>query len=111
MAKVYHDKLFPAVEEQDRKFPEDFIEVAISDTDDLGEIFHLTNHIDKAWWLNEGVYLCNKSMQPRSTSVGDLVVLSNGDVYVCRAIGWSNIGNVDQSPLTFKTGFGVLDGQ
>lgn len=106
MSKVYHDKQFPAIQTQERKFPDDFVEVAECATEDLCEIFQLTNHIDKAWWLNEGV-LKTVDAQIRSTSVGDVVVLSEGTAYVCRTLGWTAIGKVSDSPLplVFTTGW------
>lgn len=127
MSKVYHAKnlsfgldfginensALAVFENQERVFPEDFLEVAECDSDDLGEIFEITNHIEQAWWLNEGV---RKTIdgQARSTSVGDVVVLSNGDAYVVAAVGWSAIGNINDIPLVFKAGcldIGDADGK
>jgi len=110
MSKVYHDKRFPVIESQERNFPDDFMEIAECDTEDLGEIFQLTNHNDKAWWLNEGVRKVGDA-QFRSTSVGDVVVLSEGTAYVCRTLGWSVIGKVNDGPLplVFTTGMGIFD--
>ena len=112
MSKVYHSKHL-SLEKQDKTFPEDFLEVAECDSDDLGEIFEITNHIEQAWWLNEGVRKTIES-QVRSTSVGDVIVLSNGSAYVVATIGWSAIGNINDIPLVFKTGYidiGDADGK
>lgn len=109
MTRVYHDKRFPAVEAQERKFPDDFLLVAECDTDNLGEVFFLTNHVNNAWWENEGVKKVVEG-QVRSTSCGDVAVLTDGTVMACAAVGWKNIGNIANAPLTFKTGlFGAYD--
>lgn len=108
MSKVYHDNRFPIILEEDSSFPSDFNFVAECDSENLDKIFRLTNHIDQFWWLNEGVIKIategSRSGQLRSTSVGDVVVLSNGDAYVCRTLGWSLIGSVGNEPLEFKSG-------
>lgn len=105
MSKVYHDKRFPAIGRDTRSFPEDFVEVAELATEDLGEIFQLTNHIDQDWSLNEGVRKIVDG-PVRSTSVGDVVALSSGAVLLCRTLGWKEVGKVNGGPLplTFTTG-------
>ena len=110
MSKVYHDKRLPAIEAQKRSYPDDFVEVAECATEDLGEIFELTNHIDQEWWLNPGV-IKTIDVPVRSTSVGDIVVLSNGAAFVCRSMGWSMIGKVNDGPLplVFQSGIGIFD--
>ena len=51
----------------------------------LEDVFYLTNHVDHAWWENEGV-TCIK--QSRSTSVGDVVVAEDDTRFLCRGTGW-----------------------
>ena len=59
--------------------------VAEVDSEDLEHIFRLTNHIENDWWENEGIKVIEKS---RSTSVGDMVELSNGKRFICKFVGW-----------------------
>jgi hypothetical protein len=70
----------------------DFEKVAEVRTDAIGEVFRLTNHIDWAWWENPEVTLTKKS---RSTSVGDLVITSDGLAYLCDWSGWAQVKVVD----------------
>lgn len=98
MSKVYHDKGFPAtmLKASERRFPDDFVEVAEVASEELGEVYALTNHIDQDWTLNEGV----KANGPcRSTSMGDVVVLSDGTVHLCCAVGWQAVGKINGEPL------------
>lgn len=109
MSKVFHDKNFLIDDanmkqlRSGRKFPDDFVLVAECDSEELDEIFQLTNSIDRVWWLNEGV---KKTVSAaRSTSVGDVVVLSDGTAFVCRGFGWDLIGNMNESDsFDFKSG-------
>jgi hypothetical protein len=49
------------------------------------EAFHRTQHIEEAWWKNEGVERVGP--ETRSTSVGDVVVV--GEVgFLCDRCGW-----------------------
>ena len=50
--------------------------------------FQCTNHIDRPWWENEGVTLVGEPKQ-RSTSVGDVVVRSDGKIFRCDFTGWT----------------------
>lgn len=104
MAEVFHDKVFDP-SWRNRTFPDDFVKVAETETDDLEDVFYLTNHVNCAWWENEGVRRIGPEC--RSTSSGDVVVLKDGTVMVCRTIGWANVGNVKDAPLTFQTGIGI----
>jgi hypothetical protein len=106
MAKIYHDKVFNPINIRERVFPNDFLLVAETETEALEEAFRLTNHIDEEWWLNEGVTLFEKS---RSTSGGDVIVRKNGDAFAVRTIGWSFIGNIKDQPISFESGFGILE--
>jgi hypothetical protein len=63
--------------------------VAEVETDSLGNVFGLTNHIDKSWQENEGVNaFVNKA---RSTSVGDLVEDENGKLWMVASIGFEEV--------------------
>lgn len=106
MAQVFHDKDFNPVQTRDRVFPDDFMLVAEVDTDKLEDVFCLTNHIDSAWWNNPGV---KHFVESRSTSTGDVVVQSDGTVFVVRTMGWTKVGNVQDQPLSFQTGFGIFN--
>jgi hypothetical protein len=52
--------------------------------------YQVTNHIDQPWWENEGVTLIVEPKQ-RSTSVGDVVVRSDGKILLCVTCGWEEI--------------------
>jgi hypothetical protein len=68
------------------RFPLDYECVAMVESDDLDEVFQLTNTIDRPWWENEGVEV---RKQTRSTSVGDVVILpDNQSVCLCLPVGW-----------------------
>ena len=69
------------------KWPEEYQLVAELETESLEEAFNLTNHVNCAWWDNEGVKLVKQS---RSTSVGDIVITSEG-TFLCEEVGWTKI--------------------
>ncbi len=94
----------------ERKFPDDFVEVAECDGNSLERAFFLTNHVHGAWWENEGVRKLIEQ-EVRSTSVGDVVVLDDGSAHVCRSMGWAKIGNINEGQIVFKSGMGVFDGK
>ena len=54
----------------------------------LEKAFMMTNSIESAWWLNEGVTKMFGGAACRSTSVGDMVLIGN-DKYKCEPAGWS----------------------
>lgn len=56
----------------------------------IDDAFRLTNHIDCAWWKNDGVELVGPPAH-RSTSVGDVVVDAAGKVWRCEMVGWVEI--------------------
>jgi len=83
---------YASPEAPDPKYPEDFTVVAMVEVPDGQEpdpdlAFQLTNHIDKPWWENEGVTLVG-APRHRSTSVGDLVVMPDGKILLCKTCGW-----------------------
>ena len=53
--------------------------------------FMKTNSIQDAWWNNEGVTKMFGGDGCRSTSVGDMVLLSNGDKYKVEPVGWTKV--------------------
>ena len=53
--------------------------------------FMKTNSIDDAWWNNEGITKMFDGAACRSTSVGDMVLLSSGKKYKCELAGWSEV--------------------
>jgi hypothetical protein len=71
-------------------FPDDYKMVAIVVGMDVETAYRLTNHIDSPWWENEGVTLIGNP-EHRSTSVGDVVIMSDGRVLRCEPQGWSEI--------------------
>jgi hypothetical protein len=81
------------------KFPEEYRQVAeVTNVPEgtghdtaLERAFFLTNHIDYAWWENEGVDLVGS--QCRSTSVGDVVTVE-GKPYRCEPVGWVALGQL-----------------
>lgn len=68
--------------------PANFQLVAKVDAEQIDHVFSLTNHIDKSWTENESVTALIEN--PRSTSVGDIVVDESGAVWYCASIGWEN---------------------
>lgn len=66
-----------------------FSKVAIVEAVDLDEVFELTNHIDKPWWVNKGIIWYQTGS--RSTSVGDVVVTPQGTRFMCSLVGWEQI--------------------
>jgi hypothetical protein len=59
-----------------------------------GDAFRLTNHIDRSWQENAEVEALTD--RARSTSVGDVIELSDGRMMICRSVGW------DEYPETKK---------
>jgi len=76
----------------DPVYPADFFMVAVVEVPERQEpnpdhAFHLTNHIDRAWWENPGVTLVGEPRH-RSTSVGDVVIMPNGRAMLCTPLGF-----------------------
>jgi hypothetical protein len=83
-------------------WPEKFDKVATVDLPDeqYAGAYRLTNSIERGWWENEGVEAHTESdafrtvegvRGTRSTSVGDVIVLSDGRVMECASVGWAEI--------------------
>lgn len=70
-----------------KPFMSNYKHVANVEGEDKERAYMLTNHIDVAWWENEGVELVEES---RSTSVGDLVDV-DGVLWVCGGCGWEKV--------------------
>lgn len=86
-------------------FPHEFAHVATVEVpDDLHhEVFRLTNSIESYWWENDGVTAHTEASTfrevggikgTRSTSVGDLIILSDGRILRCADFGWDDITEV-----------------
>jgi len=73
--------------------PSGFELVAELETEDLDKVFRLTNDCGEDWWLNKGVTAF--VVPSRSTSVGDVIVLPNGQGYTVEPIGFRPVGNLD----------------
>ena len=67
------------------------VEKGATDMKKLETAFMKTNSITDAWWTNEGVTKMFDGTACRSTSVGDMVLLSSGKKYKCEMAGWSEI--------------------
>ena len=67
------------------------VEKADTDMKKLETAFMKTNSINSAWWTNEGITKMFDGKACRSTSVGDMVLLSSGKKYKCEMTGWSEI--------------------
>ena len=67
------------------------VEKADTDMKKLETAFMKTNSINSGWWANEGVTKMFGGATCRSTSVGDMVLLSSGKKYKCEMAGWSEV--------------------
>ena len=67
------------------------VEKSATDMKKLETAFMKTNNITDAWWTNEGVTKMFGEATCRSTSVGDMVLLSSGKKYKCEMAGWSEV--------------------
>lgn len=102
MMKVYHltDKAREEVGtmswiKEDHSTVDDFsknfdLVAYIDDIDDVEKAFFLTNTIENYWWDNENVTKGEKDGY-RSTSVGDVVKLSDGTFYMVGGSGWDEV--------------------
>ena len=68
--RVWHRQPQDRLDPKPTVFPTDYTQVATVETDDIGRVFQLTNHIDHNWWENPEVTWYTQS---RSTSVGDVI--------------------------------------
>jgi hypothetical protein len=109
MSELYHDKNPKfGLNETERVWPDDFDLIAWINSDDLDLVFEQTNNVDKSWTDNPGVKVVRKN--PRSTSVGDVIVTSKDIVYICLPIGWKNLGPGDRKiTIPVHLGLGMED--
>jgi hypothetical protein len=73
----------------DRPDFDEYVKVADVDTDDINNVFELTNHITHNWKENEEVTAHLDLV--RSTSVGDIVIDPEGKKYICVDFGWDEL--------------------
>jgi hypothetical protein len=97
MSKDYRSRVFHVAEfgknyPEPAVYPDDYILVAIVDSEVLEKVFELTNHIDTQWWDNDGVEVVGDNHH-RSTSVGDIVVTNEG-TFRCEDLGWHELETV-----------------
>ena len=67
------------------------VEKAGTDMKKLETAFMKTNSINDGWWVNEGITKMFDGATCRSTSVGDMELLSSGKKYKCEMAGWSEV--------------------
>ena len=67
------------------------VEKGATDMKKLETAFMKTNSINDGWWNNEGITKMFDGKTCRSTSVGDMVLLSSGKKYKCENTGWSEV--------------------
>ena len=92
-------------------FPSGYRKVATVDVadDQLGLVFRHTNTIDYSWYGPErpAIVTLSKYVEKeggaRSTSVGDVIALSDGSLKLCASAGWDDMATFDH-PLVFEPG-------
>lgn len=75
--------------------------VAIVESDSMDDAYRLTNTIDEAWDKNEGVRALGRVGQSgkiivsglRSTSVGDILMTSDGEFYIVESAGFRKLND------------------
>jgi len=83
-------------------WPESFDKVATVHLPDeqYTDVYRLTNSVEHGWWENTDVEAHTESdafitvegvRGTRSTSVGDIIVLSDGRVLECAPLGWTEV--------------------
>jgi hypothetical protein len=76
---------------------DEYVKVAEVDIEDAdhARAFELTNNITHAWTENPEVTPTDSVIERggcRSTSVGDVIILSDGKILQCASCGWEHIG-------------------
>jgi len=79
-----------------QKFPTDYKKVAIVESENIDDVFRITNHIDRDWTENEEVEWFLEGGQ-RSTSVGDVAENEAGVRFYCAPIGWELLEEVEEA--------------
>lgn len=92
--RVFHavERTYKSVYRPDVLCPDEYVLVAEVETSDPNEAFALTNTGDQVWWLNIGVHAC--VVPCRSTSVGDIIVLPDGEALAVEPIGFARLDRV-----------------
>lgn len=112
MINVYHNMLFLQMQfKQPDSIPRLFLEHVASVDEgkfiglkkstekDLDKTFELTNHIEHDWTKNKEV--TPTKLNPRSTSVGDVLEINNKYYMVCTA-GFKEVTIIERNKLTEK---------
>ena len=92
-------------------FPSGYRKVATVDVADdmLGLVFRHTNTVEYSWYGPERPTIVTlsefveKQGGARSTSVGDVIALSDGNLKLCASVGWEDMETFD-APLVFSPG-------
>ena len=66
------------------------MEKTLTTDEKLEKAYVLTNTINNVWWKNKDVTKLFKGTSCRSTSPGDMVVISK-DTFKCESTGWSKM--------------------
>lgn len=66
--------------------------IAAIETDDLELAYKLTQNIESPWIDNQQVTLIGLREEQRSTSVGDILVDTLGDIWIVAPFGFTHIG-------------------
>ena len=91
--RLYHHHrpggfLFP----EELEFPQDYIAVADIEADDYVAVFYLTQNMIDPWVLNPCVLRVHVPPSTvRSTSVGDVVIDEEGNLFRCMPLGWRQL--------------------
>jgi hypothetical protein len=77
---VYHKKAVDYRADQDKVYDiKDYEIVADVTTNDLNNVYSLTNSIERYWGDNNAVYEFEKERKKRSTSIGDIIRLDTNE--------------------------------
>jgi len=89
MFEVYHAKKPNFGFGPELSFPAEYEKVAVVESDNVEEVFYLTNTVEREWWTNERVRPLG---QFRSTSVGDIIVnIATGEKLRVASCGWEKV--------------------
>lgn len=102
--EVYHDKAPTFMSPFARSSFVNFEHVATIECEDIEDIFVLSNHGDHVDGRSRGDWTTSKCVTPveghtgrntRSTSVGDIAIDIDGQVWYCDRVGWKKEADVD----------------
>ena len=74
----------------DQIFPQDYKKVADVKANNIDDVYSSTNSFEEFWGNNENVTVFGDKKY-RSTSMGDIIVDENNNVFRCAFIGWDNL--------------------